>query len=215
MSEGAAEGPRPDQDPGPPGHGAAALPPAPVAAGGRLQINPQALRLVPAGARSAWLDLGRQVEIDVAGRFRKKWSVPETLRVILADETETYAQVAEELDRSPGAVRYRRQAMVHLLREEHGARDRAEAYREDPKANHKHHDYYQVDETLRAFGFYDKSVSEQFALAKPLRQPNTSWRGDGTSSVLGSGMRELRDEVRKMLDAARRAHPGDSGGSGG
>jgi hypothetical protein len=105
---------------------------------------------------------------------RPRGSTTETLRVILADPSETYLQVAEELQRTPGAVRYRRQAMIHLLRDEHGARDRAQAYRDDPKTHHKQHDYYQLDETLREDGFYALPVSEQFALAKPLQQPNAS-----------------------------------------
>lgn len=207
----------PEEGLGPGGADDGLLPPARVAAGHRLQLNPQALRVVPAAHRKAWEELGRQVQIDVAGRFRKKWSDAETLRVIVADPDETYPDVAEELDRSPGGVRYRRQAMVHLLREEHGARERAEAYREDPKANHKHHDYYQVDEVLRSYGFYARPVSEQFAMAKPLRQPNSSWRGDGTGSVLATGNRELRELLRNMLAEARRppgqdAEPGAGSG---
>jgi len=192
-----------------------ALPPAQVTTGRRLQLNPQALRVVPAAHRKAWEELGREVQIDVAGRFRKKWSDAETLRVVVADPSETYPEVAEELDRSPGGVRYRRQAMVHLLREEHGARERAEAYRADPKANHKHHDYFQVDEVLRSYGFYARPVSEQFEMAKPLRQPSTSWRGDGTSSALAAGNRELRDLLRDLFTQARRQPDRDAAPAGG
>jgi hypothetical protein len=128
------------------------LPPAPVTRAARLQINPRALRVVPENYRRAWTDLGRSVAFDVASRFRQKWTELETLKVITAQPTETYAEVAEELGRSPGGVRYRRQAMIHLLRDEHGAKDRVQAYREDPKANHKHHDYFQVDEVLSKYG---------------------------------------------------------------
>ena len=179
------------------------LEPAPVAIRPLLQLNPQSLRLVPVAHRRAWEELGRQVEIDVAGKFRRRWSDAETLRVILAHPGESYAEVAEELDRSPGAIRYRRQAMIHLLREEHGARERADAYRQDPKINHKHHDYFQVDQALGTYGFYARSVSEQFALARPLRQPSSSWRGDGTGTVLAAGDRALREDVQRLLREAR------------
>ncbi len=179
------------------------LEPAPVTLGRRLQLNPQALKLVPAEHRRAWEDLGRQVQVDVAGNHRRRWSDVETLRVILAGPQESYADVAEELDRSPGAIRYRRQAMIHLLREEHGARERADSYREDPKANHKHHDYFQVDEALRNYGFYSLTVSEQFGMAQPLRQPSSSWRGDGTSRALAAGTTALLEDVQRLLREAR------------
>lgn len=177
--------------------------PAPVARGRRLQLNPQALKLVPAEHRRAWEDLGRQVALDIAGKFRRKWTDLETLRVILAEASESYADVAEELDRSPGAIRYRRQAMIHLIREEHGARERAAAYRHDPKGNHKHHDYFQVDEVLRNYGIYAKPVSEQFTMAQPLRQPSTSWRGDGSSSALSAGTAGLLGDVQRLLREVR------------
>jgi hypothetical protein len=185
------------------GAGGDPLPPAPVTHAARLQINPQALRVVPENYRRVWTDLDRGVAFDVASRFRQKWTTTETLRVITADPTETYAEVAEELGRSPGAVRYRRQAMIHLLRDEHGAKERVHAYREDPRANHKHHDYFQVDEVLAEYGFYAMTVAEQFAIAKPLQQPSSSWRGDGTSSALASDMRILRETVQQVLHLAR------------
>lgn len=188
---------QPQEPPGEP------LEPAPVTLGRRLQLNPQALKLVPAEHRRAWEDLGRQVQLDIAGNHRRRWSDVETLRVILAGPEESYADVAEELDRSPGAIRYRRQAMIHLLREEHGARERADAYRQDPKANHKHHDYFQVDEALRNYGFQSLPVAEQFAMAQPLRQPTSSWRGDGTSKALAAGTSALREDVQRLLREAR------------
>lgn len=194
---------------GPPGE---TLEPAPVTLGRRLQLNPQALKLVPADHRRAWEDLGLQVQVDVASNHRRRWSAVETLRVILAGPEESYADVAEELDRSPGAIRYRRQAMIHLLREEHSARERADAYRQDPKTNHKHHDYFQVDEALRDYGFYSRTVSEQFDMAQPLRQPSSSWRGDGTSKALAAGTTTLREDVMRLLREARSQGEQDAAG---
>jgi hypothetical protein len=48
-----------------------------------------------------------------------------------------------------------------------GAPEQVAMYRSDPKANHKHHDYYQVDELLRKLGIYDMPLSQQFAIAQP------------------------------------------------
>ena len=169
---------------------------------GRLEVNPEALRVVPASRRQFWDQLQDDVEIEIAEKFGKRWSVLETLRVIAATSDETYEGVAEELGRSPGAVRYRRMAMVHLLRHEHGAPERVAAYIADPRENHKQHDYYQVHKTLEDYGYYALPVSEQFKLARPLRQPKTSWRGDGTAAAL-YGAAE-RDEVKRLLLELRR-----------
>lgn len=174
--------------------------------GRRFQINPGPLEIVPAARREAWQQLAREVELDVPSHFRKKWSRPDTARVILAEPHETYEEVGEEIGRTPGAVRYRRQAMVHLLKDEHGAPERVEAYRSDPKANHKHHDYFQVDELLRDLGIYDLPASQQFELAEPLQQPSVSWRGDGLSAALGgNGVRALRAEFRRLMLEIRAA----------
>jgi hypothetical protein len=179
---------------------AAALPPP---AAKRLQFNPGELEIVPAFRRQAWENLASQVRIHVPGKYRARWSELETLRVVIATPDESYEDVAAELDRSPGAVRYRRQAMIHLLRDEHSAKERAAAYREDAKAHHKFHDYWQVDEILSKYGFYDRPVAEQFELAQPLRQPRTSWRGDGTAAVLHGSTRALRDAVKRLIHDAR------------
>lgn len=174
--------------------------------GRRFQINPGPLEIVPAARREAWQQLAREVELDVPSHFRKKWTRPDTARVILAEPQETYEEVGDEINRTPGAVRYRRQAMVHLLKDEHGAQERVEAYRSDPKAHHKHHDYFQVDGLLRELGIYDLPASQQFELAEPLRQPNASWRGDGLSAALGgSGVRALRSEFRRIMVEIRTA----------
>lgn len=171
----------------------------------KLQFNPEALKVVDASRRKFWEQMADEIEIEVADQFRKRWTLPATARVILADPNETYDEVAKELGRSPGAVRYRRMAMVHLLRDEHGAPDRVGAYIEDPKANHKFHDYVQVHQVLENLGYYDLLVSEQFELAKPLRQPSPSWRGDGTAAALALPGRAsvLRDEVKRLLREAR------------
>jgi len=180
----------------------------------RLVINPEALKLVPANRRDFWETLSQEVELDIAAKYRKRWTVAETVRVILATPDETYEEVARELGRTPGAVRYRRMAMVHLLREEHGAPERLAAYLDDPKGNHKHADYAQVHEALTNLGHYDKPVTEQFALAVPLGQPSASWRGDGTSAALAvsqNNARVLRDEVRRLLSLGRPKGQGSGG----
>ena len=172
----------------------------------RFQINPEPLEIVPERNRRAWQELAREVALDVPQDFRRKWTRAATARVVLADPSESYDQLAKELGRTPGAVRYRRQAMIHLLRQEHGAVERVEAFREDPKANHKHADYAQVDDLLRDLGLYELVVSEQFELAEPLQQPRASWRGDGTgAAVTGGGeIRALREEFKRLMEEARR-----------
>jgi len=180
----------------------------------RLQVNPKALEVVPAEARKFWERIADDVELDIAQKFRKKWTIAETTRVVVASPDETYEGVAAELGRSPGAVRYRRQAMIHLIREEHGAPERVHAYRQDPKTNHKFHDYHQVHEVLEQLGVYDLPVAQQFALAQPLRQPSKGWRGDGSSAVLSAGrFGALRDEISRLLREARDDGDGDAGGT--
>lgn len=180
-------------------------------AGRRFQINPGPLKLVPASYRKAWEELAKEVEIDVPIGFRQKWTRAETARVILADPEESYEDLAKELNRSPGAIRYRRQAMIHLIRGEHGAPERVSQYRSDPVAHHKHHDYHQVDELLRELGIYELPVAHQFSIAQPLRQPRASWRGDGLGAVLGGGdeLKELRDEFKRLMSEARAARKRD------
>lgn len=172
----------------------------------RLQVNPDALRLVPAEKREFWEKLAKDAEINIASQFGKRWTMLATLTVILATPDETYEDVARALNRSPGAVRYRRQAMIHLLRDEHSAVDRVEAYRSDPKKYHKWSDYAQVAEAIEQLGYFDLPVREQFSLAVPLGQPSKSWRGDGSSAALAqrkSRDGSLKEEVRRLLDEAR------------
>jgi hypothetical protein len=171
----------------------------------RLRINPGPLKIVDASKREFWEKVADEVELETAGKFRKRWTLAETIRVITADPSETYADVGAELDRSPGAVRFRRMAMIHLLRDEHGAHDRVRAYKKDPKLHHKFHDYAQVYEALEGLGILARPVGEQFALAQPLQQPTGGWRGDGTSAALNSsGVRQFRDEVKRLIAEARR-----------
>jgi hypothetical protein len=173
---------------------------------GRLQLNPEPLKIVDASKRAFWEKVADEVELETAGKFRKRWTLAETIRVITADPSETYAEVGTDLDRSPGAVRFRRMAMVHLLRDEHDAHDRVRAYKEDPKLHHKFHEYAQVHDALEGLGILARPVNEQFDLAQPLQQPTSSWRGDGTSAVLNgdSGVKQIRDEIKRMIAEARR-----------
>jgi hypothetical protein len=175
--------------------------------GRRFRINPEPLKIVPAARRKAWQELAHEVALDVPTQFRQKWTRTATARVVLAEPTESYEDLGKELSRSPGAVRYRRQAMIHLLKDEHGAKERVEDYRRDPKAHHKHHDYFQVDELLRELGIYEMPVVKQFELAKPLRQPRASWRGDGLAAAISDSddIQSLRAEFRRLLAEARGA----------
>jgi hypothetical protein len=170
----------------------------------KFQINPGPLEVVPAARRNAWHRLAQDVELDIPSGYRKRWTRTDTARVITAEPSETYDDLAAELVRTSGAIRYRRQAMVHLLRDEAGARARVELYRSDPKMHHKHHDYHQIDELLEDLGIYEMPVSQQFEIAQPLQQPRSSWRGDGTSSALaGVALRQLREEIRRLSRATR------------
>jgi hypothetical protein len=177
-----------------------------------LQINPGPLKVVPAAYRRAWEELAKEVTIDVPAGFRRRWTRAETARVVMADPEESYEDLARELARTAGAIRYRRMAMIHLLRNEYDAAERVSLYRSDPKAHHKHHDYHQVDELMRDLGIYDMPVSHQLEIARPLRQPHASWRGDGTGAALSGGdeLRELREEFRRISQGAR---PQDGGTS--
>jgi hypothetical protein len=171
----------------------------------RMQLNPEPLKVVDATRRRFWEELAGEVQISVADRFRKRWTLAETVRVISARPDETYEDVAKEINRTPGGVRYRRMAMVHLLREEHGAPERVHAYEANPKNNHKQHDYWQVHATMKELGLYDLPAYKQIELAKELRQPSKSWRGDGTSAALASGdyLKEIRDRVKQLMREAR------------
>ena len=170
----------------------------------KFQINPGPLEVVPAARRNAWHKLAQDVELDVPSGFRARWTHADTARVITAEPGETYDDLAAELGRTAGAIRYRRQAMVHLIRDEAGAHDRVDLYRSDPKLHHKHHDYHQVDELLEELGIYEMPVSQQFEIARPLQQPRSGWRGDGTSSALANDeLRLLREEIRRLSRASR------------
>jgi hypothetical protein len=174
--------------------------------GRRFQINPGPLKVVPAAKRKAWQELAREVTLDVPRQFRRKWTRTETARVILADPAESYAELAEELGRSPGAVRYRRMAMIHLIRDEHGAQERVKKYRGDPAEHHKHHDYHQVDQLLRELGIYELPISQQFEIAQPLQQPRAGWRGDGLGAAVADAgdIHALRAEFRRLIEESRR-----------
>ncbi|MDP9848647.1 hypothetical protein [Streptosporangium lutulentum] len=165
----------------------------------RLQFNPNELEIIPAGERAFWERMAEEVQLEVADRFRKKWTRIETVTVITATPDQTYLEIGHQIGRSPGAVRYRRQAMIHLLRDEHDAHERVQAYLTDSKKNHKYADYAQVYEALKGIGYLDKPVSEQFALALPLGQPSASWRGDGTSAALGR-QRKQRDDIFALIE---------------
>ena len=167
----------------------------------RMHLNPEPLKVVENNRRRFWEQLAAEVQIEVAQRFRKKWTKAETVRVISAHPDESYSDVAKEINRTPGAVRYRRMAMVHLLREEHGAPERVQAYEADPKSNHKQHDYWDIHITMKELGLFDLPVHQQIELAKELRQPSKGWRGDGTSAALAGTdyLSEVRERVKELM----------------
>ncbi len=83
--------------------------------------------------------------------------------------------------------------MIHLLREEYEYPEKAAAYVADPKTNHKFADIAQVYRLLGELKILDLPVHEQFAIAKHLRRPSNSWRGDNSFAV------EREDKARARV----------------
>ncbi len=159
--------------------------PPPPKSGGLLAEDYSEIKIVKAEDREWYSRLDQKAKIRVAERFRKRWTDEETGLVIQADpSTEDYYELAARMGRTPGSIRIRRSAMVHLLRDEYDYVERARAYERDPKTNHKWADIGQVQRVMRQLGLFDLNVAEQFALAKHLQQPHGSWRGDNTGAVL-------------------------------
>jgi hypothetical protein len=152
-------------------------------------------RLVRAEDRDWWTKLSEGARIRFAQHQGKKWTDEETRRVIEADPATTdYFSLAAEMGRSPGALRIRRSHMIHILRDEYGYAQKARDYLQDPKKHHKVADIGQIYRNLDALGILGLPVSDQWAIAKHLKQPSGSWRGDGTSAVL----REQRASAEEL-----------------
>jgi hypothetical protein len=96
-------------------------------------------------------------------------------------------------------------AMIHLIRDEHGAQERVKKYCHDPAKHHKHHDYHQVNEVLRELGIYELPISQQFEIAQPLQQPRAGWRGDGLGAAVADAgdIHALRAEFRRLIEESR------------
>ena len=171
---------------------------------GLLREDHSAIRLVPAADRDWWSGLSRGPRVRFAEKYRTKWTDEETQELIEADPTvDDYYVLGARMGRTPGSLRIRRSMMVHLLRDEYEHVAKAEAYEQDPKTNHKFADIAQVHRLLKKLGYYQKPVFEQFELARHLKQPSGSWRGDGTSHV-ARVRRVQADDLRTRLSAIRK-----------
>jgi len=157
---------------------------APDNPGDLLSEDHSEIKLVPAADREWWSRLNDTAKARFAARHRKKWTDEETRRLIEADpDDEDYYALGAETGRGPGALRARRSQMIHLLRDEYGYLEKAHAYFDDPKLNHKWADIGQVYRVLEELGYFKLAVHEQFERARHLRQPSESWRGDNSFAV--------------------------------
>jgi hypothetical protein len=179
--------------------------------GNLLSEDHSEIKLVPAKDREWWGKLSAGARARFAARHRKKWTDDETKQLILAaPDTEDYYQLGARMGRGPGALRARRSQMIHLLREEYDYVEKADAYFADPKSNHKFADIGQVYRLLGELKILDLPVNEQFAMARHLKQPSNSWRGDNSSAV------ELEEKARaralqQSLEDVRRSSAGPTG----
>jgi hypothetical protein len=183
----------------------------PKPGGGLLAEDHSEIKVVPAEDRQWWDGLTGPARARVASNYRKKWTDEETRQLVLADpDSDDYYELAARMGRTPGGLRWRRSAMVHLLRDEYGSIPKAQAYLDDPKQHHKWADIGQVYRVMRELGLFDLPVHEQFALARHLPQPTGSWRGDGTSGVMRDRA-TLASEIQARLAVAReRAADGEA-----
>lgn len=152
-----------------------------------LSEDADPIRLIRRARREALSGLPSptDVSIDVAPRFRARWTEEEVEKVIKASpEEQDCAGVARELGRTPGAVRHMRTWACHILKGEYADKWAAWVVADDPKVRANKHDVILVYQVLRKLGFLDLPVVEQHRLAKPLPQPRAGWRGDRTQEAL-------------------------------
>src|SRR5437868_2796674 len=117
--------------------------------GGLLTEDHTEIKLVSDEDRAWWSRLGPSAKIKFAERWRKKWTDEETQQLILARPDETdYYRLAEAMGRAPGALRWRRSQMIHILRDEYGYKEKALAYLKERKVHHKWADIGQVYQNL-------------------------------------------------------------------
>lgn len=179
---------------------------------GLLTPDHSEIKLVKAADREWWSRLSDSAKATFAERLRKKWTDEETIALIQADPDKTdYYQLADALHRSPGSLRARRSMMIHLLKDEYGYAGKAVLYQQDRKTHHKFADIAQVHRLLEDLGIMALPVGQQFAMARHLKQPSASWRGDHSGAVL----RQRRADVGTMLDRLKeRKSTGVSRGEG-
>jgi hypothetical protein len=156
------------------------------------------INVVPNAKRDWWQKVKKkEVRISFAPKFGKKWSDAEVERVITADpDSDTYADIAQELKRSPGSIRRKRHIMIDILRDQYGAIERAKS------GFHKHADYRQVYEVLQRLGKLDLGLAVRFRISQPLLQPRKGWRGDGSLEV-ATAQRQQRAMVKTVLQQRR------------
>jgi hypothetical protein len=166
------------------------------------------IKLVPAADRDWWAKLSTGARARFAERHRKKWTDEETIRLITADpDAVDYFELGAEMGRGPGALRTRRSQMIHLIKEEYDYVAKAQAYLEDPKTHHKYADIGQVYRLLHELGVFELPVHQQFELARHLKQPSPSWRGDNTTAV----EREQRTTLRFLQNRMKKQRTGAEG----
>src|SRR5437016_1182775 len=103
--------------------------PRPAKGRGLLSEDHSEIKLVPAEDRDWWAALSSPARARVARNYRKKWTDEETRELVLADpDRDDYYALAAQMGRTPGGLRWRRSVMVHLLRDEYGNVEKAEAY---------------------------------------------------------------------------------------
>jgi hypothetical protein len=177
----------------------------PPSEGALLSEDHSEIKLVPARDREWWGKLSAGAKARFAARHRKKWTDEETKQLILADpDSDDYYQLGAQMGRGPGALRARRSQMIHLLREEYDYVQKAAAYFADPKENHKFADIGQVYRLLGELKILEMPVHKQFAMARHLKQPSNSWRGDNSSAVEREEKARAR-ALQQSLEDVRRA----------
>ena len=145
---------------------------------------------IPKASREIWVQ-SKKPEIAVPAGYRKRWTDDDTETVIRAtpEGYRSYDELAAALSvpRSPGAVRWRKAIAIGLLDQKDYALELAKS------DNHRHHDWNQVHRILHERGYFNLPMSQKMNFARHLRMPNSSWRGDGTQTV-------LRDRKLNKLD---------------
>jgi hypothetical protein len=189
--------------------------PRPDPGRGLLKEDRSDISLVPAKDRDWWEQLSEPAKARFAERHGKKWTDEETCQLIQADpDTDDYYQLAARMGRAPGALRLRRSYMIHILRDEYGYVAKAKRHAKDPKQHHKDADVGQVYRVLGELGILDLTVTEQWPLARHLRAPTASWRGDNSSAVLRERRvqaAELIERVAALRESAGRDRPQPDG----